>query len=68
MTNKLLEGYLTRLEVAEELNVTILTLVRWEEQQISPPITRIGRNVFYKRRSLEKWIENQECEYKHPTL
>jgi hypothetical protein len=36
---RLLDGYLTRTDIAQEINRGVRTLERWENQRIGPPVT-----------------------------
>jgi hypothetical protein len=40
--------------------VTVQTLWNWERDGKGPPVTRIGRNVFYYWPSVEKWMRDLE--------
>jgi hypothetical protein len=55
-----LDDYLPRSALAEQLNKTIRTLERWERQRIGPPITRIGRRPFYRIDGVRNWL--RRCE------
>jgi len=35
------------------------TLIRWELDGKGPPVTRIGRDVYYEESNLEKWVRSQ---------
>jgi hypothetical protein len=50
-------------ELAAELDVTPLTLVRWRLQKIGPPITRLGRRILYRRSSVQAWLSAQELKW-----
>jgi len=56
----LLSDYCTHQQTANELNVTRRTLDRWEILGEGPPITRIGRRIFYRRSSLQAWLRARE--------
>jgi hypothetical protein len=55
-----LEGYLTPEQLGKDLKKTTRTLARWEAQRIGPPITRIGKQVYYRRESVVAWLAEQE--------
>jgi hypothetical protein len=57
----ILSEYLTREELASELRRNPRTLDRWEALGMGPPRTLVGRQVFYRRSSLLKWLAAQEC-------
>ena len=59
----LLDDFLSTEELAVELDVTPLTLVRWRMQKTGPPVTRLGRRILYRRSSLQKWLVSQERQW-----
>lgn len=56
----LLDGWLTRAEVATEIGVSIDTLARWETRRIGPPCVRIGRKVLYRSQAFREWLVARE--------
>src|ERR1700726_1304547 len=56
----LLDDYLTREQLAAELDKCLRTLDRWHSMRIGPPRTMIGRVPMYRRNSVAAWIERQE--------
>lgn len=56
----LLDGWLTRAEVAAEIGVSIDTLARWETRRIGPPCVRIGRKVLYRAQAFRDWLVARE--------
>jgi hypothetical protein len=54
--DKILGKYRTRKQLADELDVAELTLIRWEQDQKGPPVTRIGRQVLYSISGTERWL------------
>jgi hypothetical protein len=59
-TPGLLEGWLTRDRVAEEIGVSVDTLQRWETRRIGPPCVRIGRKVLYRADGFRQWLIRRE--------
>ncbi|RFC68152.1 DNA-binding protein [Mesorhizobium denitrificans] len=59
----LLDGYLTREQLAQELGVHHLTIIRYQQQPDGLPFTKFGRRVLYNRASVQRWIEKHE---RHP--
>ena len=51
---------LTTQEVAELLNVSKRSVIRWRNERIGPPWCKLGRNIRYRRESLEHWIAESE--------
>jgi Helix-turn-helix len=60
MQTELLKDYLSREQLAAELRKSVKTLVRWENDDKGPPVTRMGRDPLYYRPSVEKWLRSQE--------
>ena len=56
----LLEGWLTRAEVAAELGVSTDTLARWETQRSGPPSVKVGRKVLYRADAFRDWLTSRE--------
>jgi hypothetical protein len=56
----LLEDYITPVQLAAELGITLRTLRRWEQMRIAPPRTAIERQIFYKISSVKAWMESRE--------
>lgn len=55
-----LAEFMTTEELAAELKLNKRTLDRWDALGIGPPRTRVGRTVFYRRSSVQKWLSAQE--------
>ena len=45
----LLVGWISRLDLALELGLSVDTLRRWEAMRTGPPCVRAGRKVYYRR-------------------
>ena len=56
----ILSDFLTREQLAAELQRNARTLDRWEALGIGPPRTRVGRRVLYRRASVQRWLLAQE--------
>ena len=56
----LLVGWISRLDLALELGLSVDTLRRWEAMRTGPPCVRAGRKVYYRRAAVEEWLEEQE--------
>lgn len=48
--------YLSSEEVARALNVSARTLHRWGRLRKGPPSIKVGRSVYYRRASIERWL------------
>jgi plasmid maintenance system antidote protein VapI len=58
--HELLDDYLTKTQLAEELHRHPRTIDRWVRLRAGPPETVIGRQRLYKRTSVEKWLADLE--------
>jgi hypothetical protein len=56
----LLDGWLTRAQVAAEIGVSVDTLARWETRRIGPPCVRVGRKVLYRAQAFRDWLVASE--------
>lgn len=56
----LLDGYLTRDELAQQLGVTTRTIARWMSLPDGLPFTRIGGRLLFRTTSVRAWIEAHE--------
>jgi hypothetical protein len=56
----ILEDYLTRDQLAAELNVCWRTVKRWTDRGEGPPVTRIGQTPYYRRTSVAEWLRSRE--------
>ena len=56
----LLGSWISRLDLALELGLTVDTLRRWEAQRFGPPCVRAGRKVYYRRDAVQDWLQVQE--------
>jgi len=56
----LLDGWLSRPQVATEIGVSVDTLQRWETRRIGPPCVRIGRKVLYRADAFRDWLISRE--------
>jgi hypothetical protein len=56
----ILSEFLTKEELAAELRRNPRTLDRWDVLGLGPPRTHVGRQVLYRRASVERWLAAQE--------
>ena len=56
----ILAEFLTRDQLASELRRSPRTLDRWEVLGMGPPRTLVGRQVLYRRASVQRWLDAQE--------
>lgn len=60
-TTRLMNGWISRLDLALELEVTVETLHRWEKLRFGPPCVRAGRKIYYRRDAVQDWLMQQEA-------
>jgi hypothetical protein len=58
--SKILDGYLSRPELAKQIGKHWRTLERWGIEREGPPITWLGKQPFYKIASVRQWLESRE--------
>ena len=63
-TGDIMDGWMSRKELADALGVTAGTLAKWQSQRIGPPLVRIGRKVIYRREAVQEWLQSQESYWK----
>lgn len=51
---------LTIADAAEILHVSRRTLSRWARLRKGPPRIKVGRAIYYRRSSLERWLVSLE--------
>jgi hypothetical protein len=51
---------LTKKQLAAELERNERTLDRWDVLGMGPPRTVVGRTIYYRRTSVQKWLAAQE--------
>lgn len=61
VNHRLMSGWISRLDLALELGVTVETLHRWEKIRFGPPCVRAGRKVYYRRDAVQDWLIQQEA-------
>ncbi|MFN0263375.1 helix-turn-helix transcriptional regulator [Tepidamorphus sp. 3E244] len=54
---------ITARELAARLGISQRTLSRWARMRTGPNRIKIGRKVFYRERSISKWLLHQEQTY-----
>lgn len=59
----LLDGYLSRDKLCEELGVTARTIRRYQSQPDGLPSTLVGGRKLYRIEAVRKWLAAQE---RHP--
>lgn len=48
--------FLTISDLAELLDVPVNTVYDWRRKRTGPPSIKVGNHVRYRRREVEKWI------------
>ena len=57
----LLNNYVTREDLARELNVTTRTLDKWAYGRKGPAKIKVGARVYYNRDDVRLWLESQRA-------
>jgi hypothetical protein len=60
ISEPILSEFFTKEELAAELRRNPRTLDRWDVLGMGPPRTHVGRKIFYRRASVQKWLAAQE--------
>ena len=58
--DSVLAEYMTRDELAKQLDRCARTLDRWSSLNLGPPRTILGRRVLYRRQAVAEWLRAQE--------
>jgi hypothetical protein len=56
ISQPILSEFLTKEELATELRRSPRTLDRWAVLGVGPPRTLVGREIFYRRTSVQEWL------------
>ena len=56
----MLDEWINRDDLAEQLELTTDTLARWATDGTGPARIKVGRRVFYRKSSVEKWLKALE--------
>ena len=59
-STSLLDSWMSRAELAEELGLCVDTLMRWERRRYGPKCVKAGRKALYKRSTVLAWLDAQE--------
>lgn len=59
-SSELLKDYWNEEQLAVELDTSVKSLRRWEEEKTGPPITKIGRRNYYRKSSVATWLLSRE--------
>ena len=60
ISEPILSEFLTKEELPAELRRNPRTLDRWDVLGVGPPRTLVGRQVLYRRASVQRWLAAQE--------
>jgi hypothetical protein len=58
--SSILADFFDEDELSVELGVAKISLARWRMLRQGPPVTHIGRRVFYRKSSVRNWVVAQE--------
>ena len=56
----LLDGMVSRQDLAQKLGLSVETLRRWETEGDGPPSIRVGRRVLYRATAVNAWLRARE--------
>lgn len=59
-TSDVLDGWLTRAELAAVLGVSVSTLAKWATEGRGPVHIRVGSRCLYRAGSCREWLEQME--------
>lgn len=59
-SGQVLDGWLTRQELARELCVAPKTLARWGAMGIGPVFVRVGTRALYRTGAVREWLVQME--------
>ena len=59
-SGSILSDYMSQLELARQLQITVRTLQNWQQLRTGPPVTIIGRKHYYRIKSVEDWLAARE--------
>lgn len=62
-SQSVLEGWMTRPQVAKMLGVSVSTVARWEYQKTGPICVKVGRTCWYAPSDVANWLD-ERAEYK----
>jgi predicted DNA-binding transcriptional regulator AlpA len=58
----LLQGFLRREELAQQLGLSPRTIDRWQALRKGPPRVCVGRTILYNVESVRDWLRSREQE------
>ena len=58
--DNLLEGMVSRQDLAQQLGLSVDTLRRWETEGDGPASIRVGRRVLYRVTVVNAWLRARE--------
>lgn len=56
----LIDDLLSEADMAKEIGVSVRTVKRWRAMPNGLPYVPIGKRIFYRRASFQKWVETLE--------
>ena len=58
-TTEILDGYLSRRDLAHQLGKSTRTLDRWAALRTGPPRTLMGQTILYRVDDVRRWLAAQ---------
>lgn len=59
-SDRVLDGYLRREQLASELGISPRTIDRWHLLRQGPPRVQIGRTILYEVAAVRLWLQSRE--------
>lgn len=59
-TEPLLDAWIGRAALADQIGVSVDTLSRWESRRCGPPCIRLGRRVLYRIEGVRECLVRQD--------
>ena len=56
MQHTVLNGYLTKDELANQLRITVRTLDNWDRRGSGPPRFKCGKTILYSQVAVDRWL------------
>jgi excisionase family DNA binding protein len=55
-----MEALMTEQELAEYVRVSLRTVRKWRAEGTGPPYLRAGRQIRYRKRDVDAWLEHDQ--------
>jgi len=58
--DRLLAGYLSEQQLADQLDIGLRTLRTWRKERLGPPVTMVGRRRMFRIEAVQAWLQSRE--------